>query len=60
MATAAWALESGFFFLFLFWPCFMACGILVPQSGIELFPAVVEAQSLNPWTAREVPGNLEF
>ena len=38
----------------------MACGILVPQSGIKLLPAVVEAQSLNPWTAREVPGNLEF
>ena len=38
----------------------MACRILVPQSGIELLLAVVEAQSLNHWTAREVPGNLEF
>ena len=34
---------------------FRACGILVPQPGIEPTPPAVEAQSLNHWTAREVP-----
>ena len=33
----------------------MACGISVPPPGIELVPPVVEAQSLNHWTVREVP-----
>ena len=33
----------------------MASGILVPQPGIEPMPPEVEAQSLNHWTAREVP-----
>ena len=34
----------------------MACGILVPQPGIEPIPSAVEAeaQSLNQWTTREV------
>ena len=42
---------------FFFWPRHAACGILVPQPGIEPFPppAAVEAQSINHWTAREVP-----
>ena len=34
----------------------MACGILVPRTGIEPAPPAVEARSLNHWTAREVPG----
>ena len=29
----------------------MACGILVPQPGIEPMPAEVEVQSLNHWAA---------
>ena len=33
----------------------MACGILVPQPGIKPVPPAVEVQSLNNWTAREVP-----
>ena len=33
----------------------MACGILVQQSGIEPMPPAVETQSLNHWTAKEVP-----
>ena len=33
----------------------MACGILVPQPGIEPVPPALEAQSLNHWTTREVP-----
>ena len=30
-------------------------GILVPWPGVELVPSTVEVQSLNHWTAREVP-----
>ena len=40
---------------FFFWPCHVTFGILVPQPGIEPVPPAVEAQSLNHWTAREVP-----
>ena len=32
----------------------MACGILVPPSGIEPMPLVVEEWSLHCWTAREI------
>ena len=32
----------------------MACGILFPWPGIKPMPLVLEAQSLNPWTTREV------
>ena len=31
-------------------------GILFPRLGIELMPPAMEAQILNHWTAREVPG----
>ena len=37
-----------------------ACGILAPGPGIEPSPPAVEAQSLNHWTAREVPGAYFF
>ena len=40
---------------FSFWLCCEACGILVPQSGIEPMPLAMEAQSPNHWTARELP-----
>ena len=55
-------LESLTFFFFsfsvvlFFWPCHVACGILVPQPGIELMSPAVEAWSPNHWTAREFPG----
>ena len=51
--------QLGFiFFLLFFWPCCVACGILVPRLGIKpMFPAV-EVQSPNHWTAREVPGSF--
>ena len=39
----------------LFWPCSMACGILVPRLGIEPTPPAVKAQSFNHRTAMEVP-----
>ena len=40
-------------FLF-FWSQCMACGILVPQSGLNPAPLAVEAQSLTHQTTREV------
>ena len=43
-------------FFFFFWPLGLACGILVPQPGIEPRPPAVEVWSPNHWTAREVPG----
>ena len=43
------------FFFFFFWRHHIACGILVPQPGIEPAPPALEAQSLNHWTTREVP-----
>ena len=33
----------------------MACGILVPQPGIEPGPSAVKAPSPNHWSAREFP-----
>ena len=41
---------STFFFL----PHHVACGILVPQPGIEPGPPALEDRSLNHWTTREV------
>ena len=40
---------------FAFWMHSMACGILVPQAGIEHVSPVVEAWSFNYCTTREVP-----
>ena len=42
------------FILIYFWPCHVACGILVPQPRIEPMLPATEAQSLNHWTTREV------
>ena len=36
----------------------MAHGFLIPWPGIEPASPVVEVQSLNHWTAKEVPKNL--
>ena len=47
-------------FFFFFWPLCEACGILVPQPGIEPAPPAVAAQSLNHWSAREVPTILNL
>ena len=44
----------------------IACGILVPQPGIEPLSPELEAWSLNHWALREVPlpryfyGSLSF
>ena len=43
-----------------FWLHHAACGILVPTPGIKAVPPAVEAQSLNHWTAREVPLESNF
>ena len=49
-------LTAGFFyFSFIFWPCYVACGVLVLWSGVEPGPLTMKAQSPNHWTAREVP-----
>ena len=42
-----------FLFTYLFRLCGAACGILVPQPGIEPVPPAVEGWSPNLWTARE-------
>ena len=40
---------------FFFWLYHVACGILVPQQGIEPVPSGVKRQSPNHWATREVP-----
>ena len=35
--------------------CLVACGILVPRSGIEPMTLALEVWSLNHWIARDVP-----
>ena len=44
--------------IYLFRPHCVACEILVPLPGIECMSPAVEVQSLNHWTAREVPIQL--
>ena len=44
--------------LSLFWLCFEAYGILVPQSGTEPQPLAVKALSPNHWTTKELPSLL--
>ena len=44
----------------IIWPCHMAYGILVRWAGIEPILPAVEVQSLNNWTAREVPKSAFF
>ena len=41
-------------FFFLIYAHHEACGILVPQPGVEPMPPAVEAWSLSHWTTREV------
>ena len=40
------------FLLLVFWPCSVACKILVLQPGMELAPPAVDTQSPNHWTTR--------
>ena len=39
----------------MFCPYHEACGVLVPQPGIDLQPLALEAWSPNHCTAREIP-----
>ena len=48
-------LGANFYLFIIFWPCCVACRILVPQPGIKPVPPAVEAPSLNHWTG-EVGG----
>ena len=49
----------GYFSLFLFFGrAIEQCRILVPQSVIKPMRPALAAQSLNHWTAREVPKRL--
>ena len=41
-------------FFFFFWSQLAACGILVPQLGMEPKPPALGAWSLNHWTTMEV------
>ena len=43
--------------MWVFWPCHVACGILVPRPVIEPGPSAVKAWGPNLWTAREFPGD---
>lgn len=60
--------QSGFFkklfiiyvFIFTFWLYLVACGVLVPQVGLESVPLVVGAPSLKRWITRNVPDNQDF
>ena len=45
-----------FVFVGGFWSHHAACGILVPQPGVEPVPLALGARSLKHWTSREVPG----
>ena len=40
---------------FFFWPCHMACGILLLPRGIKPAPHELETWSLNHWRAKKVP-----
>ena len=48
-----WWLEKMLCTIF-FWPHHSACGILVPQPGIEPRPLAVSAWSPNHWPTREL------
>ena len=50
--------ENFLLLLLLFWPCCVACRILVPQPGIKPVLSALEARSPNHWTAREFPRRI--
>lgn len=43
------------FIYFMFWPSCVACRVLIPWTGIEPMSPVVNVQTPNPWTTREIP-----
>ena len=42
-------------YLFVYWLCCTACGVLVPWPGIEPVPHAVEAWSPDHWATSELP-----
>ena len=52
--------KSFLFFLLFFWSNWVACGILVPLSGIELRALAVKVPGPNYWTTREFPHHFLF
>ena len=48
------------YFIFIFWPLHVACGILVPRPGIKPILPWIRTWNPNHWTAREVPGTVFF
>ena len=52
--------KLSFFFLFFVFFLAMLCEILVPWLGIKPVSPVVEVQSPNRWTIREVPASQHF
>ena len=63
-SVAMWNSKESLFFIFILFYFFLAarvaCRILVPQPGIKSVPPTMEVQSLNHWTAREVPWEFPF
>ena len=49
-------LELHSIYIFIFMPWCAACGVLVPQPGMETVPAAEGVQSVNHWSTRGVPG----
>lgn len=47
------------FSLFFFFGCIVACGILVPNWGLNLYSLQPEVQNLKCWASREFP-NVQF
>ena len=45
-------------YFFIFWPCCVACGIIVPRPEIKPHAPAVEVWSLNHWTTRRSPDNV--
>ena len=45
---------------FFFWPCHLACGILVPWPGIEPAPLALKVWGPNHWNTREIPPREGF
>ena len=54
MPNVVKAVDHFLYDVFGFWPCRVACGILVPRQGIKPMPPALEAWGLNHWTARVV------
>ena len=48
------------YYYYFIWLHSTACGILVPWPEIEFVPPELEAQSLNHWTAWEIPLSVPF